>query len=563
MLNTPPARHTRRVRIERLDPCLELVHQARDRERWTPLQKLVALPLRRMALHSDTPQERIEGALHRELSDLSARACHALGDAAIGPLPARAADAARDALTRAQAEGCFPRHELQQIARGPVSDGRTAHHQRLRGEIDRWIEKHERFERRLRWLLNPEVTRARLATLDPLEDRDQLWCFVQYEFRPEILYCAWGNGIERISQSESASTFFHATGAAESTPLKRSEDTLIHYYNLFNWGLDSFHGRKAVESMNQMHGRYFIHNDGMKYVLLNAAFSVLDALGVIGHRPLSDTERLGYFHAQIEMGRAMNIQELSHSWDEMRAWFATINTAFSAYTPQKRRMWTSIEDNFDRDAGVPWPVGRIRRLLEIAAMDDTYRSALGFEKPSAVKLALAKSVVKPFVKARALLPCAPYILSLQNFVTYPNGVHIEEAGEKQRSARMPSACPFSAKGRPDAVAHPENQRPLLHAGEAPGVELHTIGWDEVRRHRTQDDLWVVFGGHVYDVSAFAKNHPGGLQVLLNGAGKDMTRAFDKANHSDMTKVFTLNFRIGRIDPALPVAAGEAEHRLEA
>lgn len=38
----------------------------------------------------------------------------------------------------------------------------------------------------------------------------------------------------------------------------------------------------------------------------------------IGHRPLTDVERLGYFHAQIVMGQAMKIQELSHSWDEIK-----------------------------------------------------------------------------------------------------------------------------------------------------------------------------------------------------------------------------------------------------
>ena len=144
-------------------------------------------------------------------------------------------------------------------------------------EIGRWIDKHTQFERRLRWLLNPEVTRAELNSLDPMTDADQLFAFVKYEFRFEFLFCAWANAIERISQSESVSTFFHGTGAgAKTIRLKRTEDTLIHIYYFMNWGADSYHGRLATASMNQMHGRYFIHNDGMKYVLLNGAISVLD-----------------------------------------------------------------------------------------------------------------------------------------------------------------------------------------------------------------------------------------------------------------------------------------------
>src|SRR5262249_30344625 len=163
-------------------------------------------------------------------------------------------------------------------------------------------------------------------------------------------------------------TFFHSTGKAEGIPVKRTEDTALFYAYLFNWGKDSYHGRKAIEGMNRIHGRYFIHNDGMKYVLLNAAFTVLDGLALIGHRPLSDKERLGYFHAQIEMGKAMNIQDLSHSWDEMYAWFHGLNQMFAAYAPQKLRSWQAIEDGFDRRLDVPSWLSKFRKLAERAAM---------------------------------------------------------------------------------------------------------------------------------------------------------------------------------------------------
>jgi hypothetical protein len=532
-----------------LDPCLELVHRARDRKRWNPLQRLVAFPLRRMYLHADTPQDRIERAVGRELKDLSARAGRALRSLGIEESSSRGTGDVLRALARGEAEGFFPRRELEQAQVNGAGD--------LGDELARWVDKHKRFERRLGWLLNPETTRARMARLDPVEDADQLWCFVRYEFRPEILYCAWGNSIERIAQFESSSTFFHATGTAEETPVKRTEDTLIHYYYFFNWGLDSYHGRKSVESMEKIHGHYYIHNDGMKYVLLNGTFTVLDSLAEIGHRPLTDKERLGYFHAQIVMGQAMRIQELTHSWDEMYSWFHSMNRANSAYAPQKLRMWYALEDNFDRDAGVPRPVSQFRRLLERESMDENYLSALGFERPTRWKAAAARALVGAVVGLRGLLPREePYIDSLQSYITYPNGVDIEESGEKTRSSKLPSACPFSGKHGPaKSVTADGNLLPLMSASDAPPTELPTIAWDEVRRHTTEDDLWVVFGGHVYDVTSFARNHPGGLKILLKGAGKDLTQAFEKANHSELTKVFTLNFRIGRIEPELPVSPG--------
>lgn len=540
-----------------MDPCLELVYGSRARKPWTLRQTLVALPLRRMFLHADTPQDRIERAVHRELADLSSRADRAVAALAVD---APASRAACEALQRARDEGAFPRQKLERIAL-TLELSAPASIERLQRELERWIDAHKRFERRLRWLLNPEVTRAQLATLDPVEDADQIWCFVKYEFRPEFLWCAWGNAIERIVQLETTSLFFHATGKAESIPVKRTEDTLIHYYYFVNWGLDSYHGRTAIEAMNRIHGRFFIHNDGMKYVLLNAAFTVIDSLQRIGHRPLADVERLGYFHAQITMGQAMRIQGLTHSWDEMRGWFDTVNRAHASYAPLKRRMWASIEDNFDRGAGVPGPVSRFRKLMEVIAMDDTYRAAIGAELPPPATVARVKRVVNAVVRARAMLPRGePYIESLQNFISYPNGVDIEHAGERKRSENLPAACPFSAAALARGVvrSHDEPEMaPLMHASEAPEVNLPSIGWDEIRRHCTADDLWVVFGGHVYDVSAFARSHPGGLPILLSGVGRDMTEAFEEAGHSDLTKIFALNFRIGKV--AATVTAPARHH----
>jgi predicted heme/steroid binding protein len=300
-----------------------------------------------------------------------------------------------------------------------------------------------------------------------------------------------------------------------------------------------------------MHGRYFIHNDGMKYVLLNGALSVLDSLKAIGHRPLSDNERLGYFHSHIVMGKAMNIQELTHDWDEMYDWFAGMNRALSNHTPQKLRMWLSLEDNFDRTAKVPGIVSRFRRQLEITAMDESYRSALGFERPSDDTVARCNKIVNRVARARRMLPRGePYIESLQNFLTYPNGVEIQEAGVKARSPQMPRACPFHLKSPPVQV-DPENQLPLMHFNDAPKPELKVFTWEEVRLHNKENDVWVVFNGEVYDVSSFAKNHPGGSKVLVNGVGRDMTKAFQKAGHTDLTKIFALNFRIGRIESAPP------------
>lgn len=42
--------------------------------------------------------------------------------------------------------------------------------------------------------------------------------------------------------------------------------------------------------------------------------------------------------------------------------------------------------------------------------------------------------------------------------------------------------------------------------------------DEVEKHDNLDDLWVTYGKNVYDVTKFAKHHPGGTDKILMAAG---------------------------------------------
>lgn len=54
-----------------------------------------------------------------------------------------------------------------------------------------------------------------------------------------------------------------------------------------------------------------------------------------------------------------------------------------------------------------------------------------------------------------------------------------------------------------------------------------ISQSELERHATRDSAWVVVRGRVYDVTPYLKYHPGGVEKLMSGAGKDATRLFDK------------------------------------
>ena len=56
----------------------------------------------------------------------------------------------------------------------------------------------------------------------------------------------------------------------------------------------------------------------------------------------------------------------------------------------------------------------------------------------------------------------------------------------------------------------------------------TVGytWEQVAEHGTEDDCWTVYEGRIYDVTQYAKVHPGGKKIFLS-KGKDCTELFNK------------------------------------
>jgi alkylation response protein AidB-like acyl-CoA dehydrogenase len=49
---------------------------------------------------------------------------------------------------------------------------------------------------------------------------------------------------------------------------------------------------------------------------------------------------------------------------------------------------------------------------------------------------------------------------------------------------------------------------------------------DVAKHNTQEDLWVIIDGKVYDLTKFGRLHPGGLNIILTVAGQEATQQFD-------------------------------------
>mmetsp|Transcript_1622 Transcript_1622/g.3517 ORF Transcript_1622/g.3517 Transcript_1622/m.3517 type:complete len:601 (-) Transcript_1622:207-2009(-) len=86
------------------------------------------------------------------------------------------------------------------------------------------------------------------------------------------------------------------------------------------------------------------------------------------------------------------------------------------------------------------------------------------------------------------------------------------------------------------------------AAAAPAAVEASSGYtlEEVAKHVTKDDCWVVLNGQVLDVTSFLKDHPGGELAILTFAGKDASAEFNMIHPPDVVQKYAPDCVIGAL-----------------
>lgn len=69
---------------------------------------------------------------------------------------------------------------------------------------------------------------------------------------------------------------------------------------------------------------------------------------------------------------------------------------------------------------------------------------------------------------------------------------------------------------------------------------------EMAKHSVPGDLWMAIDGDVYNVSKFAKLHPGGAAILEQYAGTDVSSIFYELHRKDVLNKYT-RLKVGRLE----------------
>mmetsp|Transcript_3880 Transcript_3880/g.4844 ORF Transcript_3880/g.4844 Transcript_3880/m.4844 type:complete len:113 (+) Transcript_3880:484-822(+) len=63
-------------------------------------------------------------------------------------------------------------------------------------------------------------------------------------------------------------------------------------------------------------------------------------------------------------------------------------------------------------------------------------------------------------------------------------------------------------------------------------------------------MWIAVNGEVYNVTEFAADHPGGVEVLEDVAGRDATPEFNEVGHSEYALETMQTLRVGSLKGAV-------------
>ena len=277
---------------------------------------------------------------------------------------------------------------------------------------------------RMHWL-------RKIATLDPETDFEEIYRIdTMLEF-PWDMNQSLGLALYRTYAVPSIGGLLARTGEFTERTQKRYDDTGLILTAIGENGLDSPEGRAAIRRMNQMHGRYGIPNDDMRYVLSTLVTVPIRWLDEYGYRPLSEAEKVASAHYYRRLGGLMNIKDLPATWQE----FGELMDAYErehfgydegavAVSEATLALMATFPPN---DKGPR----RLMRRSALALMDDDLLSAFRYDAPTRVEKVLYRGAIKARAALLRHVPArreAVHFADLPQVRSYPDGYEIAALG---------------------------------------------------------------------------------------------------------------------------------------
>ena len=173
----------------------------------------------------------------------------------------------------------------------------------------------------------------------------------------------------------SVSALLDRTGEFVQRTQRRYDDTDIIVSEMMEHGYDSERGSRALQRMNEIHGRFKISNSDFLYVLSTFVFEPIRWNSRFGWRRMIEKERVALFHFWREVGQRMHINDIPADYDAFERFNRDYEATQFRFTEGGRRIALSTIGMF---AGwFPWPVSKAVPVVMRAMIDEPLIAALG------------------------------------------------------------------------------------------------------------------------------------------------------------------------------------------
>jgi hypothetical protein len=170
------------------------------------------------------------------------------------------------------------------------------------------------------------------------------------------------------------------TGEFAQRAQKRYDDTDIIVSELMEHGYESERGRRALQRMNELHGRFAIANDDFRYVLSTFIYEPIRWNERFGWRPMCENERLAMFWFWRAVGERMSIHDVPADFAGFEHFNRDYERTHFRFAETSQRVGDATRDMFV--GWFPKPFAPLVRSSIYALLDDSLIEAFGFPKPS-------------------------------------------------------------------------------------------------------------------------------------------------------------------------------------
>lgn len=283
--------------------------------------------------------------------------------------------------------------------------------------------------------VKPRGNLVEILALDPVMDHQRIvYLMACHEF-PWDMTRSLELALFRTYCVPSISALLDKTGEFARRPQKRYDDTDLIVSMLIEEGYDSPAGRKALERMNAIHGRFSITNEAFLYVLSTFVFVPLNWFDRFGRRKPTGHERLALFQFWRQVGQRMGIRDIPESFEAFEAYHRDYEAAHYRVAESNRRIGEATRELFA--SWFPRPLRPLVRRTIPALLDESNRRAFGFPEPPAWLAALATGALRLRGRLLAWLPVRrqPRLRTQLCHRSYPKGWVLEDLGPRWIAGR--------------------------------------------------------------------------------------------------------------------------------